>query len=179
MLRKNEVRKNKNLRIVVNIGASKIGMGSEKKYLFNEYEEPPATEDSPEIKLLTALLARAITDLGPSVCKKERRDALFWFKSTEPHKYPITFDQIIDALQLGTKMLKCIEVAIKEAEILEDITREIENAQENQQLPEGKTSGAHVSKLVKRAWRKKCEANGAVFREKRWPFGRSGYRRTA
>lgn len=178
-VQRSELRKSKDLRIVAQIEASKVGMVSDRKYSYNEYQEAPFEEDSPEVKLLTALLARAIMDLGPTAPKKERRDALVWFTGQKPRKDTITFSLVIEELQLSSKMIRFIEEAIKDAEIIEDITREIENAEENQYLPEGKARGASISKLVKRAWRSECEKNGAIFRQKRWPFGRGSYRRVA
>jgi len=139
--------------------------------IVNNLEEPPIHEITPEINLLTAMLARAIMDLGANAHKKDRRDAVAWFLGIEPRKGDITFLVVTEELQLSTKALSYIKNAMEEVKRIEEITREIENAEENQCLPKGQAKGARISKLVKNAWDNERPTDSAVLRgTKRGPF---------
>lgn len=105
-----------------------MGMARDLKSSFNHYEEILTGELSPELKLLQAVLSRALMDLGPAAPKKERRESINWFRSVRPKKNSLPFSMVSQELNLGFKMIKFIELAIKEAENLEKTIRKFGNA---------------------------------------------------
>lgn len=128
-------------------------------------------KESPENKLLRALLSRAILDLAPGNASEDRKSAIQWFRHKWPkgkprsfEEYFMSFQYIVEQLELTSKSLLRIEKTIKDAEALEEIRckveREIKN---NRALSEEQRSRTRIRQRVREEWRKFCDKEIKAF----------------
>ncbi len=80
-------------------------------------KNPEEELSTPERRLLSAILSRAIYDLTPEAEHVIRRNSIAWFKDDdlERHKEITSFEYIKQELSLSCKLLKSIDSLLTEA----------------------------------------------------------------